>query len=124
MKCFNCKQEMPNVNLFNITVLREAIRDHSDIDWEELVIGDVLNIVSLPIGWSATVIDAATEYNYDSYGDSTSSGHVVFELTDGSTTKNFKIEGYSSSYDGWTWHENYITEVSASPKLVTIWEAI
>jgi hypothetical protein len=115
---------MPSVDAFSAKELSDTIINHSDITWEDLSKGDILSIVTLPSTVTAKVVDVQLTEDWDSYGDAVGSGYVVFELGDGDSVKNFKIEGYQSSYSGWTWRESYITEVSPSPKTVVIWEAI
>lgn len=122
--CDKCGQDLPEMtNPFNLVKLRNAVGD-SNIRWEGLSPGETFQIVSMPANAMVVVVAAETESEWDSYGDPIGNGFVVFSVTYNGETRHYKVQGSKSSYDGWDWGESYLTQVSETPKVVTVWESI
>jgi hypothetical protein len=122
--CDKCGQDIPEVIApFNLPQLRAAVAD-SDITWEDVYANEALRIVGMPADATVVAIAAEAESDWDSYGDAVGTGFVVFAITYGGITKNFKVDGDQDSYSGWTWNERNIAEVNQIPKVVTVWESI
>jgi len=47
--------------------------------------------------------------------------HMVFEVSDGLSTKFYKLEGERSSYDGTTW-KSYLSQVTKQKKEVWVYQ--
>lgn len=121
-KCFNCGQNMPVfIDITNVNQVRDWL-GNGGVCWEALEVGDTFYIPGISENTTVSVLSAETESNYDSYGDATGSGIVVFQLFDGIKTATYKVEGSQSSYGGWDWDEQYTVKVNAVPKTVTVWE--
>lgn len=122
--CDKCGQALPDsINPFNLIELRNALTA-SNFSWEYIDVDNILNIEGLPAGATAKAIAAETNDEYDSYGEASGYGYVVFQIEYEGIVKTYKVDGNMTSYSGWSWNEEYVTEVSGQPKIVAIWESV
>jgi hypothetical protein len=86
--------------------------------------GDVLEMSTLPEGYSAKVVFSNTKRDYDSYGyQYLEDGYIVFSITDSEgDVQNFKFPIDYASYEGWSYDYNDITPTTHQAKVVTTWE--
>lgn len=130
MNCDKCGQALPEpVNVFDVAFLRKTL--DMDSSWETFRVGQNITEAAateyptgFPEGTELIVIATDSEHSLDSYGDSTEDAYVVFSVTLNGVTKNYKLEGTNSSYEGWDWQRWSLTEVSGTPKTITMWESI
>jgi hypothetical protein len=128
--CPTCNQATPAiVNIFNIDELRLFLSSHESISrsffWESFEDGENVDIAGLPNGASVVMVDNTREFISDSYGYSEyGTGHVVFTIRQGIVEKTYKIPGSYTSYNGWDWDYDELTEVRAIPKTVFLWEEV
>jgi hypothetical protein len=96
-----------------------------DSDLTYLSVGEAINFDSIPEGVRLKVVANNTARDYDSYGNRSVDGFMVFEVTDSDgVVQNFKLPVEYSSYEGWTYYINNITLVAQREKVVTSWEWI
>lgn len=122
--CFNCGQVMPEfIDPFNTAQIRSAIAATYN-SWEDMIEGASVNISNLPADAFSKVVAVESNTDYDSYGEGNGSGYVVFQVTQGLKTVNYKIDGTMGSYSGWDWEEAYISQVNPQPVTKLIWESV
>jgi hypothetical protein len=101
----------------------ESADDVYDLDLPYLSEGAVIELEGVPSEYTLKVVASNTERDYDSYGNSSADGFIVFSVTgpDGESD-NFKLPVSYVSYDGWNIQTNFISPTSKQEKVVTFWE--
>jgi hypothetical protein len=127
--CDKCGQVLPEATVFEISFLRDNL--DFDASWEYFNVGQRITELAaeeypsgFPDGTELTVIATDTDSIVDSYGDESATAYVVFSVSLNGKSKNYKVEGTNSSYDGWDWDRWTLSEVAEKPRTITIWESV
>lgn len=112
VKCPECETEF-------FPSLKDALLSVTSFDsWESQWLDDLEPRYVENLGY-VSVVELSTPER-DSYGDATGPTYMIFEVGYGTAKNYYKVDGYYSSYDGYSW-DGPFTQVTKKTKTVTEW---
>lgn len=131
LNCHECGQRMPvekqvvkaPSSVFDVDVLSVLLERDESIYWPSLQVGTVFGSAVFPQGFTATLV-ARQEDNVDSWGDSVGEGYVVFNLTDGETSHNYRVTVQTDSYSSDIYEFYKLSKVVAAPRTIQVWDEV